>query len=536
VAEPKIQEPESAYTETPVSIPEVPSVRKSPSRRQRVFKNVLAGWGGYLISALIAMFLSPFVVHHLGNTLYGVWTLIVSLTGYLGLLDMGVRGAVTRYVARYHAQGKHEDAGKTASTAIMLFSIAGLLAIVTSVALAAFAVDRFQIPPDVRFASQVVAIIAGVTVASSLVGGVFGGIVVGLQRVDLTNAVESGSSILRAVCIVLALRWGKGIITLGLIQLAFSLLAGIVNLRVSFSLYPELRIGPSRISRAYVRDILSFGVFSFLLHIFAYLILYSDAVVIAAFLPVSAVTFFAIAGNLVTYARQMVGAITTSLTPLASQLEARGNHEELRTETVTWTRYATAVILAIGITFAIRGRTFISLWMGPSYSEASGHVLSVLTIGMVVGMASCVPWSVTFGLGRHRSLVPLYLVESLVNLGLSIALVRSMGIVGVAWGTTIPELVFSVTFWPWFMSKTLHISIFKFIRSAWMRPVVALLPFALCTYLIERGWHARNVPEFFLQVVVALITAVAGGWFLCVSKSDREAVGKTVKAFAAARA
>jgi len=75
----------------------------------------------------------------------------------------------------------------------------------------------------------------------------------------------------------------------------------------------------------------------------------------------------------------------------------------------------------------------------------------------------------------------------------------------------------------------------QFIRSAWMRPIVALVPFAICTYLIERGWPARNVLEFFLQVAAALIAAFLGCWFLCVSKTDREAVGKTVRAFASAR-
>jgi O-antigen/teichoic acid export membrane protein len=537
VAEPITRSSEISYTESPVT----PSDRttaavKAPPRRARVIKNVLAGWGGYLISAVIAMFLSPFVVHRLGDTLYGVWTLIVSLTGYLGLLDMGVRGAVTRYVARYHAQGKHDEASRTASTAIVLFAIGGAIAILISFTLAGFALDRLHIPPEMHFAARVVAVLAGITVASSLTGGVFGGIVVGLQRVDLTNLVETSSSLLRAASIVLALRWGQGIITLALIQLAFSLLAGFANLLIGFRLYPELSLGLHKVSRPYFRDILSFGVYSFLLHIFAYLILYTDAIVIAAFLPIGMVTFFAIAGNLVTYARQMVGAITTSLTPRASQLDASGHQRELQTETITWTRYATSIITAIGITFVIRGKTFIGLWMGPSYADLSGLVLSVLTIGMVLGMASCVPWSVTFGLGKHKSLVPLYLVESLANLGLSIALVRSMGLVGVAWGTTIPELVFSATFWPWFMSKTLQIPVTQFIRSAWMRPLVALIPFAICTYLIERGWPARNVLEFFLQVGVALVAAFIGCWFGCVSKADREALGKTIRAFAAAQA
>jgi O-antigen/teichoic acid export membrane protein len=53
--------------------------------------------------------------------------LLVSLVGYLGLLDLGVRGAVTRYVARFHRVGQHESAGRLASTALAVFSVAGAL-------------------------------------------------------------------------------------------------------------------------------------------------------------------------------------------------------------------------------------------------------------------------------------------------------------------------------------------------------------------------------------------------------------------------
>lgn len=489
-----------------------------------VAKNVVAGYGGYAVALGVGMFLSPYIVHRLGTTLYGIWTLIVSLTGYLGLLDMGVRGAVTRYIARYHAQEKHEDAGRTASTAIALFAIGGLIAIVISFVLAFVAIDKFHIPPEMHIAARVVAVLAGMTVASSLLGGVWGGIVVGLQRLDLTNGVEMASGILRAATIVFALHSGKGIVTLGLIQLAFSVLSALANLRISFWLYPELHIGLSKVSRECFRLIFSFGIYSFLLHIFAYLVLYTDAVVIAAFLPVGMVTYFAIAGNLVTYARQSVGAITTSMTPLASQMEARGQHRELQDETVKWTRYATTLILAIGMTFIIRGQTFIGLWMGPAYAEISSKVLTILTIGAVVGVGASVPWAVTFGLGKHKSIVPLFLVEALANLGLSIVLVRPMGIVGVAWGTAVPEVVLLGLFWPAFVHKITQIPIWRFVRSAWLTPLVALLPFAACTYAIERFWSPHGLLAFFLQVGVALIAAFGGFWFLCVSSKDRSSI------------
>src|SRR5271170_2476741 len=129
-------------------------VPKSESRKQglapqgapRAVRNVVSNWGAYVISMGVNFFVSPYVVGHLGNVGYGVWTLILSLTGYLGLLDLGVRGAVTRYVAKFHTETDHGKASNLASSAMVIFATAGLAAILVSFLLAAFVVQRMKIP------------------------------------------------------------------------------------------------------------------------------------------------------------------------------------------------------------------------------------------------------------------------------------------------------------------------------------------------------------------------------------------------------
>jgi len=57
--------------------------------KKRIIRNVLSNWAGYSITTVVAFFISPFVVHTLGNMGYGIWVLVGSLTGYLGI---GKRG------------------------------------------------------------------------------------------------------------------------------------------------------------------------------------------------------------------------------------------------------------------------------------------------------------------------------------------------------------------------------------------------------------------------------------------------------------
>ena len=52
--------------------------RSSPAR---VVLNVLSTWGGQAISLGLSFLFTPFIVHSLGDSAYGVWLLTLSVVG-----------------------------------------------------------------------------------------------------------------------------------------------------------------------------------------------------------------------------------------------------------------------------------------------------------------------------------------------------------------------------------------------------------------------------------------------------------------------
>ncbi|HZR67409.1 MAG TPA: oligosaccharide flippase family protein [Terriglobales bacterium] len=493
-----------------------------------LMRNVLSNWGAYFVAMAINFFLSPYVVTHLGNVSYGVWTLILSLTGYLGLLDLGVRGAVTRYIAKFHTQSNHEKANEVASSAIIIFGTAGLIAILVSLVFAAFVIGRMHVPVQLLPAAKIVLALTGVSIAISLVNGVFGGILVGLQRFDLTNAIEVGINALRALTIVLALHFGSGIVGLAYIQLSFTLCRWLANILLARHLYPALRIRLSAASISGLKLIFSFSVFSFLMHVSASLINASDNVVIGAYLPVTAVTFYVIGGNLVEYARVLVSGITQTLTPLASSIDARNDPSQLRELVLFASQSAAMVILPITCTFLLRGGSFIGLWMGSQYAGPSGQILKVLSLTMIVWAGNSATGGILLGLSKHKPIVPALFTEGICNLALSIFLVKRMGIVGVAWGTVIPSVADNLIFWPWYVRRALGVRPLTYVNSALIRPWTSLIPFLLATYGIERFWPAWNLAIFFFQVMLALPFACVGYWFVCLNSGQRWALRRKI--------
>lgn len=510
-----------------MTAPRTSGPRSSAARRPLL--NVLSNWLGFGITSLVSFFLSPYVVHHLGTAAYGTWLLIGSLTGYMGLLDLGVRGAVTRFVANFHAQGKHRDASAVVSSGVVIFLALGVAAVLVSVVLATYALDAFHIATEYRTVAQTVLVLSGFTVATSLMGGVFGGVLTGMQRFQFTNAFEIAVAIIRAIVTVSVLSAGHGLVALALVNLASSVLTLTVYAIASVRAYPDLEVRMGRSDTHHVKLIISFSLYSFMLHVSAFVMFYTDSLVIGASLPVSMVAFFGIAGTLVSYSRTLTSGISTIVTPLVSARQVDASPEQLQAIVMKGVRMASLVVFPIGVTFIIRGATFISLWMGPTYGELSGRILAILTISLMISAANQVVSAAVSGLNKHRLLVPVVVMEAVANLVMSIVLVRWMGVAGVAWGTTIPSVLASVFAWPVFVTRLFGISRREFMTWAWLRPALAVLPFAACTLAMERFWAASQVFEFFLQVLVCLPVCGAGAWLLVLIPEERDRVIATLR-------
>src|SRR3712207_4332280 len=98
----------------------------------RIVRNVFSNCVGLALNMATAFFMSPFLVRNLGDAWYGMWVLIRSTTGYMGLLDGGVRMAVVKFVARADATGDVGELNRTISTGFVLYCIvAGIVALGT---------------------------------------------------------------------------------------------------------------------------------------------------------------------------------------------------------------------------------------------------------------------------------------------------------------------------------------------------------------------------------------------------------------------
>jgi O-antigen/teichoic acid export membrane protein len=73
--------------------------------RKTLTRNTAWNYTGFAVNLLTNLFLFPYVVHEIGDAAAGIWLLLGSVTGYMGLLELGLVPALAQSVAVYRSRG-----------------------------------------------------------------------------------------------------------------------------------------------------------------------------------------------------------------------------------------------------------------------------------------------------------------------------------------------------------------------------------------------------------------------------------------------
>jgi O-antigen/teichoic acid export membrane protein len=474
------------------------------SIKRRFAFNVAMNWAATAVNMVVPFFLTPYVVRHLGPLQYGIWILAVSTVSYLALLDLGLRSAVIRFVSKAQAEGKIGEASETIGAALWFRVIIAAAVAIISVLLALVTPHLFKIPPELLHAAQITVLLCALGVAVTLVAGVFGAVLAATHRFDILSSITMAQTIARAVGVLLLLRSGRGLVALAYWELTVILLAGLLTYALALKLFPASRTRVRRPETKTLRAIWSYSLTTFVFMIAVQLIVNTDSIVVGAFLSVGMVTFYSIGSSLVSYASQVSVAVSSTFIPMASNLDASGDLQGLQRMLLRGTQAMLGLVLPIALALIFRGRTFISLWMGPQYGEVSETVLRILMISLFFAMADATGGAIMMAIDKHKPVARWAVYEALLNLGLSILLVKTIGVYGVAWGTSLSMTFVHLAFWPRYVHKVLGLAPRTYMWEGWAKVSLCSLPFALVCYLADRCWHPTNLTAFFAQILVTL--------------------------------
>lgn len=474
------------------------------STRHRFALNVIMNWIAMAVAMVVPFFLTPLVVKHLGATAYGIWILAISTVGYLNLLDLGLRSAIIRFVSKAQTQGRVDEAQDAISAALWFRSLISSAVVVISIILTFVFVRWFKIPPDMKWAAQITILMCSLGVANTLVSGVFGAVLAAMSRYDILSLITVSQTVLRALGVIFILRSNRGLISIALWDFTVGLLTGLATWLITRKLYPISRVKIQKPNMQTFKMLWSYSFTMFIIIISAQVVFSTDNLVIGSFLSVGLVSFYSIGGSLTVYSRQIVSAMSTTFTPMASSLEAAGRMDDLQKLLMRGTQASLGLALPISLALLFRGKTFIGLWMGQQYATVSGTVLQILMISQFFTVANVTAANIMFATGKHKAVAKCASIEALLNFCLSVFLVRKIGIYGVAWGTSITMLLVHLSFWPAYVQRALNVPAWKYIWSGWGKITASSIPFGIACALADRHWHASSLLIYFSQILITL--------------------------------
>ncbi len=417
-----------------------------------------------VIGAVIAFFLSPFVVHSLGKELYGIWAIVFSVITYMNFLDMGMKQALARYISHHYATEDYTNLNKVISTSTFIYSITGVLVIAGTLIVAYFFLGAFNLTPEHFPLMRKTLIIIGLNLAVNFF--MTSGTAIGpFHRYDISNVIEVIISILQTVFIVLALMAGYGIIALAWITIILNVIRNIIRRYAQQKLVPQIHIHFKYITKEYSRILLSYGFISFLIVMATIFIFNTGNIIIGIYLTTTAVTFYSIPIQIINYLRAIINAVGIPLVPAISHLDATSSNEDISAlylKICSYLYFLTAVICT-GLMFF--GGKFIYLWMGPDFTD-SVKVLYIISIPIAIYLPQVMANSVLLGIGKHKTLFYVLGSEAVLNLVLSIILVQHWGIIGVAWGLAIPQLIIYIFIYPYVFHRIIKANVWKFYSVA----------------------------------------------------------------------
>ena len=80
------------------------------------------------LNNIIGLLYLPFMLRMMGQSEYGLYSLVSSVVAYLTVLDLGFANAIIRYTAKFRAEGKINEQYEMFGMFLLLYSLIGIVA------------------------------------------------------------------------------------------------------------------------------------------------------------------------------------------------------------------------------------------------------------------------------------------------------------------------------------------------------------------------------------------------------------------------
>ena len=479
-----------------------------------------------VFDVLSALLLTPLIISTLGDAEYGVYKLIMAITSYLLLLDLGVGNSVVRYIAKYKENNDLESGSKYIGVCIIFYTIVSAVVLIFGGVLIAFFQDVFAkglSAEEIALSKKLLGLTvvnAAVTLGTSL----FNNILIAYSKFSLTKGASIIQIIIRIIVTTIALHLGFRSLAIVAINLVLTITMRL--LLVSYVLFVmKLRPKIKGANSAFVKDIVAYSSFILLQMIATQINSYADQVLLGIFVASSAtiIGVYGVGTQILQYFQSIGSALGGILMPgVVKMVENGATPKQLQTEMVRIGRYSFAMLGMIFAGFLVNGKTFFMLWIGEGYDQ-SYYIALLLMLAYMLIMTESIGTQVLWAKNKHQSQAIIKFTIVIINIFLTVFLIKWNPLIGAAIGTFISLILGDVICMNIVFKKEIGISLKEYYAGLLKGIVPCLMISVVSGYAISL-LPFSGVVGFIINILVMLVTYTVSMLLFGFNKSEKKII------------
>lgn len=484
-----------------------------------------------LLSTVSNFVLIPLMIAALSDDEYSIYKVMQSFSGPLIMLNLGISTITARSIAKYRAvmDGDKKEKENTLALALLIAGVMAVLIMLISAGMCRLLPVLYgeTYSPEMLEKAKQIFVIFAVTTAVRILNDTFKGCILGNERFICFYGETTFQYIARFGTLFVLLHRGTDAVAVAMVDLVIC-----VALLVFDFLYVRLHLGERfRLYSVDKRELKSIASFSaaILLQAVVNQVNNNMDVVLLGTVVVNKeiITMYSSALSIYAIYNSVISVFVNIYLPKATRLVMQDRTGEELTDFVIGPGRVQAVI-AVGILtgFGLFGKNFISIWIGDRYQDAYSVAMMLMgpvTIPLVQNVCLSILDAKLKRLFRSATLV----IMAVINVILSIILVRFMGFWGAALGTVISLLVGHGLLMNLYYHKIIGLNVPRMFREIFAGILPAGLLSGLCcvplVLLMDNSFGA-----FVIKCAIFVILYVAALWLIGLNRTEKKMVTKMI--------
>lgn len=478
------------------------------------------------LSNLVGLLYTPYMLRMMGQSEFGLYSLVGSVVAYLTILDLGFGNAIIRYTAKFRAEGKTEEQYSMFGMFIILYSFIALIALAAGLALY-FNVETIfgsAMSADELGKARILMLLMVFNLVFTFPFSIFGSIITAYEDFIFQKAVQIARIILNTLLMVLLLKMGYRAIGMVVLITIFNVTSQLINFwyckyRIKVRFYFK------KFNWAFLREVAMYSFYIFLNAIIDKIYWSTGQVVLGAFVSTTAVAVFAVGIQLENMYMNFSTAISGVFLPKVTAMTTYSKSDKAISDLFIRTGRIQYIIMAFILTgFIVFGKQFVILWAGPEYAEV--YIISLLFfVPLTVPLIQNLGITILQARNNVKFRALLYIVIALLSLALQLLVVEKYGGIGCAAAICLAIVIGHIFIMNIYYYKKQAIDIPRFWKEIGKMSITPLI-LGSGAFILTKFFPLTSVITLGTGIIMFSILYLTVFWFAGMNQSERDLMNK----------